>query len=252
MPCRHYCEFLILILLSCSIFTRRSDFEKGMACYEQGRFADAARYFEVHSTTAPSDTVLYYLYNCYTRMNDQERAVRVLTRLVDMGAASPDIVQILFTYYRSHGRFKELYTLLTSPNLSDHHRTIGHIPLTRRLYAEILFGAHSASSQASDPVVFALTEDLIPACPDGAFYADDSITYAHLIVLLDRLVEPKYPSALRNMRYLPNTSYLYLPYMRLVDLGVLDFDPELRPGEITPVMFAVACVQRLKRKGIID
>jgi hypothetical protein len=192
------------------------------------------------------------LYNCYTQLNDQDRAVKVLMRLVDRGNATTDIVQILFNYYRAHARYKDLYVLLTTIDLPEHHSIYERVPLTRRLYAEILFGASAASTSASDPLVFAISENLIPACPDGDFYADDSITYGNLIVLLDRLVEPHYPSKFRNMSHLPNTSYLYLPYMRLIDLGLLDYDPELRPGDIAPVTFAVSSIERMKRKGILD
>jgi hypothetical protein len=192
------------------------------------------------------------LYNCYRQLNDQDRAVTVLKHLVDRGRASRDIIQILFTYYRSHARYKELYTLLTLTHGSDHHGLYEHVPLTRRLYAEILFGASTAASNTSDPVVFAMTENLIPAYPNGDFYPDDSLTYGYLIILLDRMVKPHYPSTFRGLNHVPNTSYLYLPYMRLIELELLDYDPELRPDDIASVMFAVTCVQRLKRKGILD
>lgn len=225
----------------------------GMVCYRQSRYADAARYFEAHCTSSSaSDTVLYYLYNCYTQINAQDRAVRTLGRLVDRGRATPDIVQILFTYYRSHGRYNDLYELLTAPALSSSLALYERIPLTRRLYAEILFGASAASSAASDPLVYAITENLIPACPNGDVYPDDTLTCGNLIILLDRLVEPLYPAKFLNMYYLPHTSYIYLPYMRLVDLGVVDYEPELKPGDPASVMFAVSCVQHMKQKGLID
>ncbi len=253
MPCRYYCRFLILLILSCSLLTRRSDFEKGIVCYKQSHYSDAARFFEAHYKTSPqSDTVLYYLYNCYRQLNDQDRAVGILKRLVDNGRATADIIQILFTYYRSHARYKELYALLSTTYGSDHHDQYEHVPLTRRLYAEILFGASTASSNTSDPVVFAITENLIPAFPNGDFYPDDSLTYGNLIILLDRLVKPHYPSTFHGLQHVPNTSYLYLPYMRLIELGLLDYDPQLRPDDIASVMFAVTCVQRLKRNGILD
>ncbi|UCC12859.1 MAG: tetratricopeptide repeat protein [candidate division WOR-3 bacterium] len=221
--------------------------------YRQSHYADAAHYFEAHYKTSPqSDTALYYLYNCYRQLSDQDRAIGVLTRLVDMGKATTDIVQILFDYYQSHARYKDLYILLTAINGLDRRGIYEHVPLTRRLYAEILLGASTVSSSASDPLVFAITKNLIPACPDGDFYPDDSLTYGNLIILLDRLVKPHYPSTFRSMNHVPNTSYLYLPYMRLIELGLLDYDPELRPGDYASVMFAVTCVQRLKRKGILD
>ena len=253
MSCRNYCRFLILAILSCSLLTRRSDFEKGIVYYRQSHYSDAARFFEAHYKTSPqSDTVLYYLYNCYRQLNDQDRAVAVLERLVDKGKVTADIIHILFTYYRSHARYKDLFTLLTTTYGSDHPAPYEHVPLTRRLYAEILFGASTASTNTSDPLIFAITEDLIQACPNGDFYPDDSLTYGNLIILLDRLVQPQYPSTFRGLYHVPNTSYLYLPYMRLIELGLLDYDPDLRPNDIASVMFGVTCVQRLKRKGILD
>ncbi len=253
MPYRYYCRFLILAILSCSLLTKRSDFEKGIVYYRQSHYSDAARCFEAHYRTSPqSDTVLYYLYNCYRQLNDQDRAVGILKHLVDKGRATGDIIQILFAYYRSHARYRELYTLLAGIHDSDHHSLYEHVPLTRRLYAEILFGASTASSNKSDPLVFATTENLIPACPNGDFYPDDSLTYGNLIILLDRLVKPHYPSTFLGLNHVANTSYLYLPCMRLVELGLFDYDPELRPDDIASVMFAVTCVQRLKRKGILD
>jgi len=252
MPRRYYCRFLILIIISCSVFTRRSDFEKGILCYTQSQFADAARYFEAHYASSPaSDTVLYYLYNCYTQLNAQDQAVRVLERLVAMGSTTADIIHILFNYYRSHARYPDLYALLSTGDFS-YDTLHGHIHMTRRLYAELLFGAHARWSRGSDPMAFAISENLIPACPNGEFYADDSLTYGHLIILLDRLVKPQYPSKFRTMTHLPNTSYLYLPYMRLVELGLMDYDPELQPEEGVPVTYAVSCIERMKRKGFFD
>jgi hypothetical protein len=253
MPRRYYCRLLILIVVSCSVFTRRSDFEKGMLCYTQSQFADAARYFEIHYAKSPaSDTVLYYLYNCYTQLDAPDRAVQVLERLVDLGSATTDVINILFTYYRTHAKYHDLYTLLSTGDLS-YDDIPGHIHMTRRLYAELLFGAHTRSlSSKSDPVAFAISENLIPPFPNGEFYADDSLTYGHLIILLDRLVKPQYPAEFKSMKHVPNTSYLYLPYMRLVELGLIDYDPELQPAESVPVAYAVSCIERMKRQGLID
>ena len=123
--------------------------------------------------------------------------------------------------------------------------------LTRRLFAEILCGATERSLYA-DPMVFAISEKYLPLFPDSKFYDFDTLTNANLIILFDRLVEPVYPKDFFAMKNIQNSSYLYIPYMRLIDLGIMPFNADLDPNAYAPLTSAVTGITQLKKRGLIE
>jgi len=253
MPCRHCFLTLIFIVINCAtLFHRPNEFEKGLKSYQQANFQEAAHHFSSHYVKNPhSDTTLYYLYNCYKQLSQLERGIEVLEQLVKIGSKDRNVYLNLFYYYRKTARYKNLYELIS--NLELH---IGIIldecyVLTRKLYAEIISGATNRPSKF-DPVIFAVSKGYIPLCPDGEFYADDTITLGNFIILLNLLVEPFYPQNFFRMQKMSNRSFLYLPYMRLVHLGIMEFDHELDPNESTPITVAAKAIANLKKRGLLD
>ena len=84
MPSRHYFWTLVLLILSCStFFHRRSEFEKGLADYQAEYFLKAAKHFETYyAEHIESQTTLYYLYDCYKKLNQGTEVIHVLEQLV--------------------------------------------------------------------------------------------------------------------------------------------------------------------------
>jgi tetratricopeptide (TPR) repeat protein len=253
MPCRNYCWLLIAIHLACApFFQRRSEFEKGLEYYRKADYNNAVNHFVRHYNTYPgSDTTLYYLYDCYKRLDKQEPGVRVLEQLVRLHTTDKDVYLTLFDYYHTTSRYRELSTLLTTLNHPLNDTLNKRYVLTRRLYAEIVSGA-TTSSVPNDPLDFAITQGYIPEYPDGSYGADDTITTGNLIILLDRLVEPIYPINFYTMRHISDHSYLYLPYMRLVHLGIMDFDAELDPDTYAGITAAAVALTTIVKKGLLD
>ncbi len=253
MPCRYYFWTLIVLFIGCAtLFHRPSDFEKGLEFYQQSHFREAAKHFGSYYLKHPdSDTVLYYLYDCYRRLNNPERSVRVLEQLIIIGSTDENVYLNLVHHYRTSSRYKDLYKLLTSLTPPVEDKVNDYYGLTQRLYAEIISGA-TTESVHSDPMAFAVLEGYIPVCPDGKVYDTDTITNGNLIILLDRLVEPVYPQKFFRMENISNRSFLYLPYMRLVHLGIVEFDAALNPNAHALVTTAVKAVTNLKKRGLID
>lgn len=253
MPGRYYYCTLILAFINCApFFHRRSEFEKGLEFYQQLNFREAAKHFDSHYVKHPSsDTTLYYLYDCFKRLNQPGQEIKVLERFAEIGSKDKTVYLNLFYYYRKMSRYNDLYKLLINlePSIKDifNERCV----LTRRLYGEILSGA-TKKSVYSDPVIFAVSEGYIPVYPNGEFYADDTITNGNLIIILDRLVDPIYPHNFFKMKNISSSSFLYLPYMRLVQLGIIEYDPELNPDECASVIMAAKAVANLKNGGLID
>lgn len=252
MSCRHYFWSLILTLFSCATLSHRSDFERGLACYKKGNFYKAAEYFNSHYNKHPEfDSVLYYLYSCYQKLDQPERGLKLLEQLAKIGSKDEDVYLNLFYYYRKNSQYRNLFTFLTNVDSLVGDVLNEHFCLTRRLFAEIISGA-TMKSIRSDPVDFATSHGYLSVLPDGKFYENDTITKGNLIILLDHLVDPVYPKNFFQLRNTSNRSFLYLPYMRLIDLGILNFDPDLDPRKRAPILMAVQAIVQLKKRGLIE
>lgn len=253
MSCRNYCWILILVSLHCATFLHRpSEFEKGLKLHQQAHFSEAAVHFNNYYVKHPdSDTTLYYLYDCYKQLSQPEQSARVLEQLVKIGSKDEKVYLALFSYYHKTARYRDLYRLLINLESPVQDTMDERHILTRRLYAEILCGAQEKPVN-TDPLVFVTSEGYIPPFPDGQSYENDPITVGNLIILLDRLVDPVYPKQFFKMKNISNRSFIYLPYMRLVELGIIELDPELIPEENASITMTIRAVANLKRKGFID
>lgn len=253
MPSRHYFWTLVLLILSCSsFFHRRSEFEKGLADYQAEFFQKAAKHFSTYyAEHAGSQTTLYYLYDCHKKLNQTTEAIHVLERLVKIGSTDENVYLNLFHYYRTNKLYNELSTLLNNlkpPIISIFNEKYA---LTRGLYAEIISGATDRLVYA-DPMVFAVSEKYLPLFPDSKFYDSDTLTNRNLIILLDKLVEPIYPERFYTMKRVQSNSFIYLPYMRLVHLGIMDFNADLDPDAKALIISAAKGIARLRDRGLID
>lgn len=252
MSCRHYLWLLIVVLFSCAPFTRRSYFERGLDCYRKGDFRTAAVHFNHYCSIQPeSDSALYYLYDCYTKLNKPKRALDVLEKLVTMGTSDNDVYLHLFYSYRKYNQHRDLFTLLTNIDPFVKDAINERFCLTRRLFAELITGV-STRARYSDPVDFVMSHGYMSYLPDSNFYENDTITQGNLIILLDNFVKPVYPQKFFKLRHITNRSFLYLPYMRLIDIGILSLDGDLEPHERAPISMAVEAIGQLKQRGYIE
>jgi hypothetical protein len=184
-------------------------------------------------------------------MSKHEEQIDILEKLVQRNTLDENIYLNLVYFYRKHGRFKDLYNLLSGFPDDVQGTLDGQLALTRRVFAELICGA-CRSSVKGDPLIYSISKGYLPISPDGQLYAEDTLSYAHLIVLLDRLVEPEYPRNFFPMKNVSTKSYLYLPYMRLVDSGILSFDAYLAPDLPARVTTAVRAVAALMQRGHLD
>lgn len=252
MPHRYYYWTVIIILTSCAPFLRRpSAFEKGVEHYQQSSFQEAIHYFTDHYNTHPNDTTtLFYLQHCYRILGQHEQELAVLEKLAQLGIGNANVYLNLFHFYRKTSRHHDLYTMLVTLEPSAAEAIDQHYVLTRRLYAQLITGA--SRKTVSDPIVYAASEGYMTIFPDGTFRDHDTITNGNLIVLLDRLIEPIYPKDFFTMKYISDHSFLYLPYMRLVNLGILSFDANIEPHANAATSVAAHAIGRLKQRGVID
>lgn len=243
----------ILALLCCApLLDRKNDLERGLISYKHQDYAAAARYFETYySQTPDADSVLYYLYSCYEHLDRTDDQIVVLERLVARHTQDENVYLNLVHLYRTTSRYAALGNMLALIDPSAGRRVDQRLILTRRFYAELLCGA-AAASMPADPLAFCVARGYLPVAPDGQIYERDTVTVAQLIILLDRLVEPTQPRALRTVPRIPARSFLYLPYLRLVELGVLDLDDDLAPEQDARVLTAARAMARLKQRGIFD
>jgi tetratricopeptide (TPR) repeat protein len=251
MSCRHYLWIIITIFFNCTLFFQKNAFEKGVHYYQEGNLSKASYYFsEYYSEHPESDTTLYFLYDCYNKLQQHEKKIAVLEQFVKLKSENENVYLNLVRYYQTNGQYHSLYTLLAELQPVIRDTMDKHYVVTRRLYAEIVSGAFNITGR-SDPMVFATSHGYLPLFPDNKFYEDDTITQGNLIILLDRLVAPSYPEKFYTMRYISNHSFLYLPYMRLVDLGVLEFNPELNPTENAHISTVVLAFAHLKKDRLL-
>jgi tetratricopeptide (TPR) repeat protein len=254
MPSRHYFWTLVLLIcISCStFFKRRSEFEKGLIEYQKDHYQQAVIHFDVYYNEHPeSQTTLYYLYDCYKKLKDEIKSVHVLEQLINIGSTDENAYLNLFLFYRRNKKYQEMFAFLNGLQPSINRVVNEKYTLTRRLFAEIVCGASDRPIYA-DPMVFAVSENYLPLFPDSKFYEYDTLTNGNLIILFDRLVDPIYPKDFFAMKKIQNNSYLYIPYMRLVHLGIMPFNADLDPGKWAPLTSAVTGVAQLKKRGLIE
>lgn len=244
---------IILFFCSCaSVFHRESDFDRGLALYNDKQYAEAVHYFTAHHSKFPaSDSSLYYLFNCYKHLGKTEEQIATLEKLAERGVNDENVYLNLVYYYRKYERLHELYTLLSKYPPSMTGSLDKNLALTRGLLAEIICGA-LPQTITTDPMVYSISRGYLPLFPDGQLYAEDTLTNANLVILLDRLVKPDYPRNFYPMKNIPTKSYLYLPYMRLVDGSIMKFDPYLVPNEPARVSVALQAIKAVATRGVFD
>ena len=252
MPRRYYYWIVIIILTHCASFLqRKSAFEQGLALYQEAHYQEAIHYFHDHYNKHPDDTTtLYYLQNCYRVLGQTEQELGVLEKLAQLGSHDENVYLNLFYYYRQASQHQALYAMLIAVEPAIAAAIDTHYVLTRRLYAELITGASGKSSL--EAVVFAASQGYVPVYPDGIFRDDDTITNGGLIILLDRLIEPLYPTKFYAMKSISDHSFLYLPYMRLVHHGIMEFNADIEPQENAATTQAARAIAQLKLRGIID
>lgn len=241
------------MLANCaSLFDRKNDFERGLNAYQNSQFRTAARYFSAyHAEHLDSDSTLYFLFDCYKRLDEPANQIMTLEKLAVRSVKDLNIYLNLSFLYRESGRHASLYRMLLNIPQSMSSAIDQRLALNRRFLAELICGATDQRIE-TDPLVLCISRNYLPLFPDGQLYEDDTLTVANLIVLLDRLVEPLYPQSIFPMKNISTRSYLYLPYMRLVDLGVMDFDPNLTPDENASVLAAARALNVLVAGGHLD
>jgi hypothetical protein len=251
MPRSHYFWSLILVFTSCFFFKRQNEFQRGLDLYRHGDFEQAAFNFTRFSAKrAQNDTVLYYLFDCYQRLRESEKGIGVLEELVRRNSSDVNIYLHLFRYRRLRSDFPGMCGILEKLRPFMRTRFNAEFPLTRHLFAELACGAAQAGSGV-DPVSHAVEQGLLFRFPDGNLYEQDTLTSSNLIVALDSKLSPFYPRHFFAVPAIPSHSFLYLPYMRLVECGILPIDPELEPDAPAPLMDAFDALNHLRERGLI-
>jgi hypothetical protein len=184
-------------------------------------------------------------------LNKPEAQISTLEKLIHRNTTDPNVYLNLLYYYRKNERYRDLYNLLSRYPKDLQDNLDSRLALTRQLFAELICGATTEKKYA-DPMIYSISKGYLPRFPDGQLYRDDTLSYANLIVLLDRLVEPEYPRSFFPMKSISTESYLYLPYMRLVNSDILAFDPYLVPEYPARVSTAIHAVKVLVKRGDFD
>lgn len=254
MPRCYYFWIIPFFLLQCAaIFSRRNDFEKGVALYQKEKIDKAIVFFEKHYSTHPfSDTTLYYLHDCYRRQGDYNAQIQTLERLAKLNILDSQVYSILLDYYISkamYDRFFDLYYSIPASLISVFDP---RYVLTRSMYAKLLVGATRTNVLQNNPMQHVIARGYLPAGADGTYFEDDTLTIGNFIIALDNLFEPTYPKTFYPMSHIPERSFLYLPYMRLVDQGILDYQRDIDPGKIARLSMVVYAIHNMVERGIID
>jgi len=249
---RHYyfCT-LILLFSGCIAVFHRNEFKRGIEFYNKGNFSEATAHFNVYYYKHPaSETTLYYLYDCYQKLNQPEQGIQVLQALAKLGSNDENVYLNLFRYYHGHAQYDEMYQLMINLKPQVKQTLDKKYILNRRSFAEIISGGLGKAGN-TNPVLFAIKQGYLELMPDGKFYDNDPMTNANLIISLDRLVAPIYPKKFFPTKNISNHSFLYLPYVRLVELGILDFNPDLNPDGNATISMATSAIANLKKQGFI-
>ena len=253
MSCRYYLWAVVLVLSGCGSLLHRADnFEQGLSSYNNKQYEEAVDHFEAYHVQHPThDSTLYYLFDCYRQLNKSDKQITVLEKLASRGVDDENVYLNLIYIYRQQARYRDAYNLLLRfPQLKEDFE-IKYLPLTREFFAELICGA-AARDIRTDPMIFCVSRGYLPLFPDGLPYQNDTLTQANLIMFLDRLLEPDYPRNFHPMKHISTKSYLYLPYMRLVDSGILQFDPYLTADERARVSTATHALEKLYKRGRFD
>jgi tetratricopeptide (TPR) repeat protein len=252
---RHYCIWTVIILtLQCAtVFDRRNDFEKAIAYYQKADLKKAIQHFEKHHAEHPgSDTTLYYLYDCYRRQGDHDSQITTLEELTGLGTLDHQAYTVLLSHYQTVKAYDRFFSLYASSPASLKPILDTRYALTRMLYARLVVGATRRASLSTDPLTYTVGKGYLPAGPDGILYEQDTITMGNLIVALDNLLEPVYPARFYPMTHLSERSFLYLPYMRLINAGILEYEQNMDPKEPARVSHAVQAINLMVERGYLD
>jgi hypothetical protein len=251
MPRRSHFWPIVAICLSCSLFDKPSLYQQGLNKYCKNDFSEASRLFSLHYARSPQgDSTLYYLYDCYRRLGQTRKGMEILEILAGRNCPDSNVYFNLFSYYQQEHEYQKQYGVVLNASPPVRQQFDRRHKLTMRLFAELLTGAVS-SVPTRDPVGYVISRGFLNVFPDGQFYGFDTVTIARLIVMLDRLVAPVYPQKFYVVKNIPARSFLYLPYMRLVENGILALDPEMIPEKHAPVSMAICAISNLKERGIL-
>jgi len=245
---------IILLIVQCSsFFDKRTDLEKAVDHYQEHDLEKAVQYFKKYYKENPSSgTVLYYLHDCYKKMGDTYACVDILERLVDLNTKDVQVYVALYVHYHSMMQYDDLYAVLISAPqsvLADFNR---RFVVTRELYTKLIVGALGVSAAYKDPIWYATVNNYIPVFLDGMFYEEDRITMGNLIIMNDRLMPPSYPGHFYPTQHISDHSFLYLPYMRLIDKKIIPYDKNLDPNAPVPLSLAMQVIKNMKQGGYFD
>lgn len=243
--------FSLFFSISCSLFPKQNFYQKGLRSYEKKEYEKAIKYFtEFYKKTPTGDSTLFFLYNCYIKIGDIQTGIKILEELAKRKNPNEQIYLNLFNYYYRHNLFYKINQMLLNAPQTVVQKFNLKILLTKRLCAELFTGAISFS-KIDDPINFAIKKGLMKSAPDGKVYENDTIRVNQLILLLDSFVPPINPEISIRFKYIKVNSYLYLPYLRLVSLNILEPDENINPEAIAPLSMALHAITNLKNKGFI-
>ncbi|MGB9721327.1 MAG: tetratricopeptide repeat protein [bacterium] len=245
-----YC-LLIISILSCTLLPRPNIYRKGVENYQNKDYERAIKYFTDFYKKSPSgDSTLFYLYNCYIKTGNIDASIKILEELVRRKNPGEQIYFNLFNYYRQTNLYYKINQLLLNCPVSVLHRFDRSCALTQQLCAEIFTGA-TTNNKIKNPIAYAIKKGFLQPAPDGNFYANDTIKLNNFILLLDSFLPPKNPDRFFLMKNISSDSYLYVPYMRLVEFNIIDFDENINPEMTVLISQAVQSINSLKNKGFI-
>lgn len=254
MPGRYYIWAIILLVIQCSsLFDKRSDLEKAIDHYHKTNIEKAVHHFNAYYQKHPtSDTVLYYLHDCYKKMGNNKARIEILERLVALNTHDVQVYVVLYAHYHSMKYYDRLFTMLASAPPSVLKEFDKQYAVTRELYAKLLVGSLNASVAYQDPIAYAVMKNYLPVFLDGMFYREDRITMGNLIIMNDQLIEPSYPGQFYFTRNISDHSFLYLPYMRLIDKKIIPHYEDLDPNAFVPLGLAMYVIRNMKMRGFFD
>ncbi|MEO0185870.1 MAG: hypothetical protein ABIL20_08755 [candidate division WOR-3 bacterium] len=123
-------------------------------------------------------------------------------------------------------------------------------PLTQKLCAEIFAGV-TTNKKIMNPIAYSIEKGFVRPAPDGKFYETDTIEIGNFILMLDSFLPPKNPDRFFPLKNIKSDSYLYIPYMRLVEYGIVNLDENINPEMHTLLSQGVRAICTLKNRGLI-
>jgi len=244
-------HFFIAAILSCALFPKPNIYKKGVESYQKNDFAQAIKHFTDFYKKSPSgDSTLFFLYNCYNKIRDIDASIRILEELAKRKNSLELIYANLFNYYHQYNLYYKINQLLLNAPFSAVQKFDQRYPLTQKFCAELFTGA-TTNVPIKDPISYAVKKGYLKPAPDGKFYANDTIKLNNLILLLDSFLPPIHPERTFLIKNIGTDSYLYLPYLRLVSLGILQFDDNINPAANASLSQTVQAINVLKNKGFL-